>query len=111
MQYFRSKGAKRLLISFVYIFIYNGEIKTTFWKKVGPKINNRWKKRLDQKLTTDGKKVQAKQVGPKINNRWKKKFKRSRLDQKLTTDGKKSSSEAGWAKKQPFVSEAGWDKN
>jgi len=39
-----------------------------------------------------------------------KRFKRSRLDQKLTTDGKKSSSEAGWAKKQPFVSEAGWDQ-
>jgi len=25
-------------------------------KKVGPKINNRWRKRLDQKSTTDGEK-------------------------------------------------------
>ena len=47
---------------------------------------------MGQKLTTDGKKVQAKQVGPKINNRWK-----------------KGSSEAGWTKNN--LLKKGWAKN
>jgi len=79
MQYFRSKGAKRLLISFVYIFIYNGEIKTTFWKKVGPKLQPMEKKGSSE-------------AGWAKNNLLKKGW------AKNTTDGKKSSSEAGWDK-------------